>query len=758
MRDVLRNLAWAFCLAALLAPMPVFAADGAGAGASAASQGATSEGATQTRALLDIIRDDAARARLIAELEGVVRAVDAPVAEAASGDAPPVAISAGRALAEHTQKMAQSIAADLTLLWSRIEDIPRKFEGLTGSEVGVLYEALLNLALVIATTVGVFVVLRLFAKRLYRSMGDAAASAGFAQKSLLIVASNVVDVAVVLAAWASGFVWATLFLGQFGEIGIRQTLYLNAFLIVELAKVVVRAFLAPTTGALRLISIPDAGARVLSWWLSVVVSIVGYGQLLMTPIINNQISYFAGRSFSSLLLLAAIVILATLALRFRKDVAGWLLGARGVGGRRGLLPTLARYWHVPALAYLAGVFIVVMAQSGGDVLPVLSASGQVLLAVLFGVLTAQSLKRSIAAGVRLPESVNQRLPLLERRLNAFVPRTLFVLRLAIIAAVAAFTANTLGLLSVEDGLGGPFGVRLAGVAISIAAMLLIAFAAWLALSSYVDYRLNPDYGSRPTSREETLLTLLRNAVTIVLVVITLMFVLSELGVDIAPLLASAGVLGLAIGFGAQKLVQDIITGIFIQLENAVNVGDIITVGGVTGTVERLTIRSVSLRDVAGTFHIIPFSSIDMVSNFMRDFAYFVADMGIAYRESVDEAKQAMQEAFEELRSAHPMGAEVIGDLEWWGLNTFGDSAVVVRARIKCRPGKQWAVGRAYNEIVKRIFDARGIEIPFPHQTIYFGEDKDGCAPPLRAIGLEERFLSPRGDERPAPQTFSASGA
>ena len=234
-----------------------------------------------------------------------------------------------------------------------------------------------------------------------------------------------------------------------------------------------------------------------------------------------------------------------------------------------------------------------------------------------------------------------------------------------------------------------------------------------------------------TAREATLLTLLRNAVTIALVVITTMVTLSELGLDIAPLLASAGVLGLAIGFGSQKLVQDIITGIFIQFEAAMNVGDVVTVGGTTGVVEKLTIRSVSLRDLNGVFHIIPFSSVDMVSNYMKDFSFHVADIGIAYREDTTEAKELMFKAFDDLREMPEFSRVIIGPLDWHGVAALGDSAVTLRARIRTRPGHQWAVGRAYNEAVKRRFDAAGVEIPFPHMTVWFGENKGGGAPPVR---------------------------
>jgi small-conductance mechanosensitive channel len=357
-------------------------------------------------------------------------------------------------------------------------------------------------------------------------------------------------------------------------------------------------------------------------------------------------------------------------------------------------------------------------------------SGQVLVVVLLGITLSGILSRAMVRGVQLPETVTARLPLLERRLNTFVPKALLVLRTLIFIAVVAIALNAISLIDLRGWMASQIGLRLTGTLISVGAVLLVSFMIWVAMTSWVDYRLNPEFGSVATAREKTLLTLARNAFTIALFVITLMFVLSEIGLDIAPLLASAGVLGLAIGFGAQKLVQDIITGIFIQFENAMNVGDVVTAGSTTGVVEKLTIRSVSLRDVNGTYHLIPFSSVDMVSNFMRDFGYFVCDMGVAYRENIADVKQAMLDAFEALRADPEQARNIMDDLEWFGLNSFGDSAVVVRARIKCQPGTQWGVGRAYNGHLKEIFDARNIEIPFPHQTIFLGESKKGETQPF----------------------------
>lgn len=311
-----------------------------------------------------------------------------------------------------------------------------------------------------------------------------------------------------------------------------------------------------------------------------------------------------------------------------------------------------------------------------------------------------------------------------------MPTVLSIVRLLVLVAVVIAIAQAWAFVDFIDWAASATGMRILSALISAALIVVGGFVIYVTVSSWIECRLNPEVGRIPSSRERTLLSLLRNAFTIVLAVMVGMLALRESGVNIAPLLAGAGVIGVAVGFGAQKLVQDVITGIFNQLENAINEGDVVPAGGVSGVVERLTSRFVAMRDLRGVYHIVPFSAVDKVSNMMRHFAYHVADIGVAYRERIPEVKEAVHTAFERL-AAGPEGASVIGLLDMWGVNELGDSAVVVRARIKTLPGKQWAVGRAYNESVKEVFDERGIEIPFPHITIWAGEDKDGSAPPLR---------------------------
>ncbi|WP_158665152.1 mechanosensitive ion channel domain-containing protein [Ensifer adhaerens] len=593
----------------------------------------------------------------------------------------------------------------------------------------MLLRTLRDLALVIVVTYGLFVTLRLCTSRIDQSFGRRAATAGIVEKSMLIAASAAVDVGIVVAAWGGGYLAALTVFGEIGRMDVQQTLYLNAFMMVQLAKVALRTVLSPLAGELRLLRVSDEAARRTSRILAWIISILGYGQLLLQPILSQTVSAASGQATSALVALVALIMAISATIANRRSVTQWLLSTPDHSARHRQVRFIAARWHWPVLAYLTFLFVVVLIGPSERLFLVLSASAQALVAILLGLVVADWLARAVTKGVRLPENVNERLPLLERRVNGLVPRFLMLLRLVILAAVLAMVASAIGLFDVVGALQSRVGLAFTGSLASVLAILLFAYAAWLALTSWVDYRLNPAFGSIAASRETTLLTLLRNAATIAIVVVALMFSLSQLGLDIAPLLASAGVLGLAIGFGAQKLVQDVINGVFIQLENAINVGDVIAIGGTTGTVERLTIRSVSLRDVHGAYHIISFSSVDMVTNHMRDFSFHVGDIGIAYREDVEDARAALVDAFQELRSDPDLSDFILGDMEWFGVQSLGDSAVIVRVRIKTTPGKQWAIGRALNGAVKRIFGARGIELPFPHQTIYFGADKNGEAPP-----------------------------
>jgi small-conductance mechanosensitive channel len=690
--------------------------------ATAQDNDASSGPAPEAQQLIELLENPEAREALIAQLRQT-----AEVAEVAPE--PEAQVSLGRQVAQITSSFFESAANSLSSAMTGLTAMTSSVEGLDADQLTVLYDALLALAVVLVATVVSYLVLHHFAKRIYRSMGERAHDWDIWRTLAVWVATVLIDAAVVILAWGLGYLAALYLHGDPGTMGVRQSLYLNAFLLVGLAKVVLRMVLSPSTGDLRFIAISDTAAKRMSAWLGAIATIIGYGQLLIVPIVNQQASFSAGRGVSTLLAFVAIATALVLVLRNRTEVTAWLLGP-APQEKPSVMRFLARSWYIPLVAYLAGLALIVAARPDGLIWPVLLTTGKLIAVVTLGILASGALSRFGMRGLRLPEMMKSRMPSLQFRLNGLVGQIIAIARVVIGITVLGLALDIMGLLDFSALVQGETGRWIIGTAISVGFILLFGLVAWLALVSWVDYRLNPDFGSLPTSREKTLLTLLRNAATIVLLVIISMFALAEMGIDIAPLIASAGVLGLAIGFGAQKLVQDIITGVFIQFENAINVGDVVTLGGTTGTAEKLTIRSVTLRDVNGTVHLIPFSSVDMVSNYVKDFSYFVCDMGIAYRESVADGRAAMLEAFERLR-AGDLGEMILDDMEWFGVQSLGDSAVVLRVRIKTVPGKQWAVGRAYNELCKEVMDERGIEIPYPHQTLYFGEDKQGGAPALR---------------------------
>ncbi len=733
----------------------------------AAAQPATPQGevpapstADNAKLLADILRDDQAREALINELLAVAEQGGA-TEEAAAGERPLEQLPFVQSVAQYTREVAESATAsvDAVKAWA-IELYQSLFSGDQRALRG-LGEAAIPLALLIVSTLAVFYALTLLATAAYRWLAARAATAGWLRKAGLLLGSMLIDALVVLLAWAGGYLIALFAYGPTGQMDINESLYLNAFLIVESTRVLLRGALASRHGELRLVPLSDTSAAYWYFWASRLVALLGYGFLLVAPIVRANFPPRVAHGVELLIGLIALVVAVILVLQNRKTVRSAIAG-RSEGGHalRGVRGALGRIWHVLAMLYLLALYMIWSTRREGALSFVLQATGESILALALGGLVMALISRFVTGGMRLPQDIKDRLPLLEPRLNAFVPTVLKVVRPLVGLVVVMLVLQAWALFNFVGWLGSEPGRILVSRLFSVALITVFAFLIWLAISSWVEYRLNPNYGRAFTARERTLLALLRNAATIAIAAVAIMITLSELGVNIGPLLAGAGVLGLAVGFGAQKMVQDIITGVFIQFENAINEGDVVTVAGITGVVDRLTIRSVSLRDLNGTFHIVPFSSVDSVSNFMRGYAFHVAEIGFAYREDTAQTKAVMHRAFDQLEASEEYRSQILGDLEWHGVTQLGDSAVVQRARIKTLPGSQWAVGRAYTEIVKRLCDEAGIEIPYPHTTLYFGEDRDGHAPPMRvSVNEGGRLSTPEpagtGDSPPADRSLEA---
>ena len=283
--------------------------------------------------------------------------------------------------------------------------------------------------------------------------------------------------------------------------------------------------------------------------------------------------------------------------------------------------------------------------------------------------------------------------------------------------------------------------------LSLLRILFILVLAWVTRTVVAKLlkRLEKSLLSRRTTEGEllteagkrvaTVMKLVRQIVSFIFWGVVVLILLGQIGVDIGPILAGAGIVGIALGFGAQNLVRDVIAGMFIILENQVRVGDVAVINGQPGFVESVNYRTVVLRDRSGTVHVFPSGGITTLSNMTHEWSAYIMDIGVAYKEDTDHVVEIMERVGRELREDPSFGELMIEDLEIYGVDKFDSSAVVIKARIKTLPMKQWEVGREYLRRLKHAFDAEGIEIPFPHRTLYFGEASKPIM--LRTVKEEE---------------------
>lgn len=272
------------------------------------------------------------------------------------------------------------------------------------------------------------------------------------------------------------------------------------------------------------------------------------------------------------------------------------------------------------------------------------------------------------------------------------------------------------------------------VAPSIIVLIILLFIS-LKLLGILIRRLNKILISRATKNENvntleatkrinTLMGILKGLGKIIIWAVFIMIFLKKIGIDIGPILAGAGILGLAIGFGAQELVRDFISGFFILLENQVRAGDVAIINGTGGLVEKIEMRTMTLRDFSGVVHVFQNGKINTLANMTKEWSAIVFDIGVAYKEDIDRVIKIMQQVGETMINEEDYKEVIREPLEIFGLDKFGDSAIVIKARLKTTPGEQWRLGREYRKRLKVAFDKEGIEIPFPHTTVYWGEKID----------------------------------
>jgi small-conductance mechanosensitive channel len=434
--------------------------------------------------------------------------------------------------------------------------------------------------------------------------------------------------------------------------------------------------------------------------------------------------YFnAPGAIDGLLRRITVLVLAILAIIFilqnRGAVSDWLRGGERADEIRWrmLRNRLGETWHILAIVYVIGTFGVFFLDASGGFALLVRATALSLVVIAGAALLTRFMERIVRRSLAVDPELKERFPHLENRANRYtaILTGTSIAVIYIVAALALLEAWGIGAFTWIVGFAQQPAARSAS---SLAVVMIGGLILWEFFSSMIERKLaGIDHTGR--SRARTLLPLLRTTLTVVLIAIAALMIMSEIGLNIAPLLAGAGIAGIAVGFGAQALVKDIITGFFILLEDTFAVGDRVDVGGGhVGVIEAVSIRNFRLRDVQGIVHTVPFSSITTVLNMSRDFAYVVCDAGVLYKEDPDRVIEVIREAGTQMADEPRWSRYILAPLEILGVERFTDTSMVVRARIKAAPPYQLEMSREFNRVLKKAFDRAGIEMGSVNQVNY----------------------------------------
>ncbi|HET8997885.1 MAG TPA: mechanosensitive ion channel domain-containing protein [Acetobacteraceae bacterium] len=484
---------------------------------------------------------------------------------------------------------------------------------------------------------------------------------------------------------------------------------------------VARMLLSPARARLRLFNLRDDIASYLMRWTRrlVVIGVFGYAVAEVGLLLG--LSDVAHEAVLKTVSLALHIGLAIIVVQKRRAVRARIRAPAGETGFAARLRNgLAASWHWIALFFIIGVWVVWAVEVPHGFAWFLRIFVITALVLIGARLTLIVLLGSIDRALRIAPEVSERYPGLEARVRLYAPMIHGTVRFLLFTLCFLGLLQLYGLPTFTWFAGSALGQRVVSACGTMFVTVLIALAVWEAANAAIHRhlaKLQKEAQIARSARLRTLLPLLRSGLMISILTVAGLMLLSEIGLNIAPLLAGAGIIGVAIGFGSQKLVQDLITGIFLLLENAMQVGDVVNVAGHAGVVESLSVRTIRLRSEDGSVHVIPFSSVTTVTNMTKDYSRAVISAGVAYKEDYDGVVEVLRTIAKEMRGEPQWKTVILDDLEVWGLDQLGDSSVVIKCRIMCTPFGRWSVQREFNRRMKKRFDELGIEIPFPHRKL-----------------------------------------
>jgi small-conductance mechanosensitive channel len=755
-----RHLATALLLILLLVPaegaaqssLPDLSAD-----TNAASEPVSAE------ALDDLVRtleDPAAREKLVGQIKALIdarRQTEQPADEKSTGIA--------SALLANVADQVEAVNRRLTGAVAFVGQLPEAIENFRAllsdpARRGAWSWTLGLVAILLAVSFAAEMLARLPGRRKPGVIQASAANGLLARAFLSVIGffARLLPVAAFLAALYAGIT----VLGVGGMAERVAVVLAHGYVALRLAMIVAEALLATGSPALRPLPISDETAQYLLVWTRRIASLVIGGYAVMEAMRVLGLPADARVVLGNVIGLLVAAVLVVIVLQNRRDVSDMMRRLADGEDRsvtiRLLLARFADVWHVLITLYIVAIYMVWALNIEGGFDYVMNATLMSVAVLVAARLIAYGVRRLVAPGFALNEDVKAQFPGLEQRANRYLPVLQAVLQgliglVALLALLRAWGVQSFAWLASESAR------EVVGVVVVIAIVLVIALLVWEGTSAALERymaQIEAHEGGMRTSRARTLFPMLRKIFLAVLVGLVGLIVLSEIGVDIGPLLAGAGIVGIAIGFGSQKLFQDLITGAFLLVEDTVSVGDVVRAGSEAGVVEQINVRTLVLRDVSGNVHTIPYSTVDRITNLTKTFSRYVFEVGVAYREDLDEVMDVLRDLGAELRKDPEFGPMIRKDLEILGVDQFADSAIIIKARFETEPIKQWKVGREFNRRMKRRFDELDIEIPFPHQTVYFGVDKAGGAPQA-PVRLEDARTPEKSAKKPSEKQDKHAG-
>jgi len=441
-------------------------------------------------------------------------------------------------------------------------------------------------------------------------------------------------------------------------------------------------------------------------------SFAAFGEAMNDPRMAGSLGDHLAHTLATLANILAALSTALFILRFRRPIAHLIrnqpLSRRLT--RRALSDTieiLGTFWYLPALV-LVGISLFATFISAGDTSTALRQSLMctvllILCMVINGLVRRHGLK---------PQRANRRQAVYNERLRNF-GYTLVHMAIWLVFIELGLRVWGFSLIGFTEGEGHEVAMRLLG----LAGTLIAAWLVWILADTAVHHALTRSRKGLANTRAQTMMPLIRNVLFVAIFIIAVIVALANMGMNVTPLLAGAGVIGLAIGFGAQSLVADLITGLFIIIEDSLAIDDYVDVGGHLGTVEGLTIRTVRLRDIDGIVHTIPFSEIKSIKNYSREFGYAIFRVAIPHSMNIDQAISLIRDVGQKMRNDPLMRRNIWSPLELQGVESFESGSAILRARFKTAPIKQWEVSRAFNLALKRQLDEAGLDLATPRLSV-----------------------------------------